>query len=98
MAATAEPTGRSAVLLFIGEPIRLRPNPGKISFVTATRTSTMSATRTATQPVAQPSAEGEAITLHDGRLQVPASPIIPFIEGDGTGPDIWRASQLVFDG
>jgi isocitrate dehydrogenase len=58
----------------------------------------MSATRTATQPVAQPSVEGEAITLHDGRLQVPARPIIPFIEGDGTGPDIWRASQLVFDG
>ncbi|MDA0578546.1 MAG: NADP-dependent isocitrate dehydrogenase [Verrucomicrobia bacterium] len=31
------------------------------------------------------------------RLHVPARPIIPFIEGDGTGPDIWRASQLVFD-
>ena len=40
---------------------------------------------------------GEAITLKDGRLQVPATPIIPFIEGDGTGPDIWRASQHVFD-
>ena len=40
---------------------------------------------------------GEAITLQDGRLQVPATPIIPFIEGDGTGPDIWRASQYVFD-
>ena len=33
----------------------------------------------------------------DGRLQVPDRPIIPFIEGDGTGPDIWRASQAVFD-
>jgi len=32
-----------------------------------------------------------------GALQVPDRPIIPFIEGDGTGPDIWRASQLVFD-
>jgi len=33
----------------------------------------------------------------DGRLDVPSHPIIPFIEGDGTGPDIWRASQAVFD-
>jgi isocitrate dehydrogenase len=36
--------------------------------------------------------------MHEGKLQVPATPIIPFIEGDGTGPDIWRASQYVFDG
>jgi isocitrate dehydrogenase len=42
--------------------------------------------------------QGDAITMRDGRLQVPAQPVIPFIEGDGTGPDIWRASQLVFDG
>jgi len=41
---------------------------------------------------------GEKITMgSDGKLQVPARPIIPFIEGDGTGPDIWRASQYVFD-
>src|SRR5256712_8442008 len=33
----------------------------------------------------------------DGRLDVPDRPILPFIEGDGTGPDIWRASQAVFD-
>ena len=33
----------------------------------------------------------------DGRLEVSDDPIIPFIEGDGTGPDIWRASQRVFD-
>jgi len=33
----------------------------------------------------------------DGRLDVPSHPILPFIEGDGTGPDIWRASQTVFD-
>ena len=46
--------------------------------------------------LAAPSA-GEPITLRDGKLQVPSHPIIPFIEGDGTGPDIWRASQLVFD-
>ncbi len=32
-----------------------------------------------------------------GKLEVPAQPIIPYIEGDGTGPDIWRASQRVFD-
>ncbi len=37
------------------------------------------------------------ITKSGDRLNVPDEPIIPFIEGDGTGPDIWRASQLVFD-
>jgi isocitrate dehydrogenase len=58
----------------------------------------MSATRTATHPAAPSSVEGDAITLRNGRLEVPARPILPFIEGDGTGPDIWRASQLVFDG
>jgi isocitrate dehydrogenase len=42
-------------------------------------------------------ADGERITLQSGKLQVPARPIIPFIEGDGTGPDIWRASVRVFD-
>ena len=45
----------------------------------------------------QAPADGEPITMKDGRLQVPAKPVIPFIEGDGTGPDIWRASQRVFD-
>lgn len=41
---------------------------------------------------------GEAITMSaDGTLNVPSNPIIPYIEGDGTGPDIWRASQRVFD-
>jgi isocitrate dehydrogenase len=40
---------------------------------------------------------GEPITLREGRLQVPDRPIVPFIEGDGTGPDIWRASQRVLD-
>ena len=33
----------------------------------------------------------------EGGLEVPNEPIIPFIEGDGTGPDIWQASKLVFD-
>ncbi|AJY75999.1 NADP-dependent isocitrate dehydrogenase [Paenibacillus beijingensis] len=41
--------------------------------------------------------EGEQITIQDGKLQVPANPIIPFIEGDGTGRDIWRASKRVLD-
>ncbi len=40
---------------------------------------------------------GQPITLSGDSLQVPNHPIIPFIEGDGTGPDIWKASQLVFD-
>jgi isocitrate dehydrogenase len=40
---------------------------------------------------------GEPIRADGGPLQVPDRPIIPFIEGDGTGPDIWRASQVVFD-
>jgi isocitrate dehydrogenase len=44
-----------------------------------------------------PPAAGESITMSGGALQVPDQPIIPFIEGDGTGPDIWRASELVFD-
>ena len=42
-------------------------------------------------------ANGAAITFRDGRLTVPDRPIIPFIEGDGTGPDIWRAAQTAFD-
>ena len=41
--------------------------------------------------------DGETITMRDGRLDVPDVPVIPFIEGDGTGPDIWRASRRVFD-
>jgi isocitrate dehydrogenase len=41
--------------------------------------------------------DGKPIQMQNGRLVVPDRPIIPFIEGDGTGPDIWRASQRVFD-
>jgi len=40
---------------------------------------------------------GEKISIQNGKLQVPNHPIIPFIEGDGTGPDIWRASVRVMD-
>jgi isocitrate dehydrogenase len=42
-------------------------------------------------------ADGQTITISNGKLTVPDRPIIPFIEGDGTGPDIWRASVRVFD-
>jgi isocitrate dehydrogenase len=41
--------------------------------------------------------DGQAIQYADGKYTVPDNPIIPFIEGDGTGRDIWRASQRVFD-
>jgi isocitrate dehydrogenase len=44
-----------------------------------------------------PPADGAAITRQNGRLVVPDNPIIPFIEGDGTGADIWRASVRVLD-
>jgi isocitrate dehydrogenase len=42
-------------------------------------------------------AQGQKITIANGKLAVPDQPIIPFIEGDGTGPDIWRASVRVMD-
>ena len=41
--------------------------------------------------------DGGRITIENGKLDVPDNPVIPFIEGDGTGRDIWRASQRVFD-
>ena len=40
---------------------------------------------------------GEKIIIKDGKMVVPDQPVIPFIEGDGTGPDIWNASVAVFD-
>src|SRR3989441_2941650 len=45
----------------------------------------------------KPPTSGTPITRRDGRLRVPDDPIVPYIEGDGTGPDIWRASVRVFD-
>ena len=42
-------------------------------------------------------ADGQNITIDQGKLQVPDHPILPFVEGDGTGRDIWRASVRVFD-
>ena len=53
---------------------------------------------TAATPKITPPPQGAKITLQDGKLRVPENPIIPFIEGDGTGPDIWRASVRVMDG
>ena len=44
-----------------------------------------------------PPAGGAKISIANGKLNVPNNPIVPFIEGDGTGPDIWRASVRVFD-
>jgi isocitrate dehydrogenase len=44
-----------------------------------------------------PPTAGEAITMQGTTLKVPDNPILPFIEGDGTGPDIWRSSQRVLD-
>src|SRR6202049_3009958 len=41
--------------------------------------------------------DGAKITITNGKLDVPDQPIVPFIEGDGIGPDIWRASVRVFD-
>jgi isocitrate dehydrogenase len=40
---------------------------------------------------------GDAIRMSGGKLEVPNHPVIPFIEGDGTGPDIWRASSAILD-
>ena len=44
-----------------------------------------------------PPAAGAKITITDGKLHVPNQPIVPFIEGDGIGPDIWKASVRVLD-
>jgi isocitrate dehydrogenase len=52
----------------------------------------MASYRFATRPT-----EGEAIAFEKGVIRVPGNPVIPFVEGDGTGPDIWRASVRVFD-
>ena len=41
--------------------------------------------------------EGRAITFADRKFVVPDDPVIPYIEGDGTGRDIWKASERVFD-
>jgi isocitrate dehydrogenase len=50
-----------------------------------------------TDQMIQVPTDGDRITIRNGNLQVPDRPIIPFIEGDGTGPDIWRAAVRVLD-
>jgi isocitrate dehydrogenase len=52
---------------------------------------------TAASPRVTPPADGAKITVKNGKLSVPDNPIVPFIEGDGTGPDIWRAAVRVMD-
>ena len=47
--------------------------------------------------IVQVPAGGKKITIQNGKLQVPDNPILPFVDGDGTGRDIWRASVRVFD-
>ena len=49
------------------------------------------------EPIPSRPPQGGRITVSNGRLSVPDQPIVPFIRGDGTGPDIWQASQRVFD-
>jgi isocitrate dehydrogenase len=49
------------------------------------------------QPQLTPPVGGAKITISSGQLQVPDNPILPFIEGDGTGPDIWRSAVRVLD-
>lgn len=41
--------------------------------------------------------QGEKIVVENGEMNVPNKPIIPFIEGDGTGPDIWAAARRVIE-
>ena len=50
-----------------------------------------------TEATLTPPSDGARITIANGRLNVPDHPIVPFIEGDGIGPDIWRAAVRVFD-
>jgi isocitrate dehydrogenase len=59
--------------------------------------STTAANIMATYRFATVPSNGERITYENGVLNVPSNPIIPFVEGDGTGADIWRASVRVFD-
>ncbi|MCC7411269.1 MAG: NADP-dependent isocitrate dehydrogenase [Gammaproteobacteria bacterium] len=49
------------------------------------------------EPVFSVPAQGAKITISNGQLQVPANPIVPYIEGDGIGPDVWRATERVLD-
>lgn len=48
-------------------------------------------------PTITPPTDGQKISISGGKLNVPNRPILPFIEGDGTGPDIWRATKRILD-
>ena len=50
-----------------------------------------------TEPPVEPPAGGQEVGWRDGALAVPEHPIVPYIEGDGIGPDIWRATEAVID-
>ncbi len=50
-----------------------------------------------TKPTLRVPEDGEPLAMRDGELHVPANPIVPFIEGDGTGPDIWRATRRILE-
>src|SRR6185312_240436 len=77
--------------------IQRRFRPGRLHLVRSEGRGLMTASVTPGYRDLRAPAAGDPITLKDGRLQVPTHPIIPFIEGDGSGPDIWRASPYVVD-
>src|SRR5512146_3555454 len=88
------PPARAPTPAVIAFPVRrgtLEP-PGRFTFPRGVHVMSTAAPLKLTPP-----AQGAKITLRDGKLVVPDNPIIPFIEGDGTGPDIWRASVRVMD-
>src|SRR5450756_91838 len=78
-----------------GRPVQMHQRPVvRLPFAYDSRPRRRSAMSSAKPTVP---ASGAKITISGGKLQVPDRPIVPFIEGDGTGPDIWRASVRVLD-
>ena len=51
----------------------------------------------ARSPLSENFQEAQAVRMTNGKLRVPDHPIVPFIEGDGIGPDVWRAARRVID-
>src|SRR5207302_9868994 len=80
--------------LGVGGVLAFAPPARSVQPATLFRRSSMS---TAATPRVAPPPQGARITISNGKLIVPENPIIPFIEGDGTGADIWRASVRVMD-
>src|SRR3977135_2204384 len=89
---TGTPPGTRRVLLF---PCASIPRPGAARAAGDSPGEDLMST--AASPKVTPPAQGAKITISNGKLAVPHNPIVPFIEGDGTGPDIWRASVRVMD-